>query len=414
MHLRRKVYVAAGAYTVSMGTGRKEFHPKKPRPALEDYIKEAGQKVIAQIPDANVIDECVIGNFMAARFNRQGNLAALMPTIDPALENKPSTRCEGACGSGGLAVMTGIKTILAELSDVVLVMGTEVQNSVKAIYGADILAGAGHYASQRKAGHAYFFPNQFSIRTGAAFEKFGQEKVRAAMTQWFVNAIEAARRCPDAQEYHNRVEDLHALGNTPPNPRGFVDNLNVFDCSKVSDGAAACLVLSEEGLKKAGIAKKDAIEIKGLGCSVADLTKPPKDPTQVTTSADAAQKAYKMAGITVKDLGFAEVHDCFSTTGILMTEATGIVGHGEGYDFVTAGNTKLGGSFPMNLSGGLIGYGHYTGGTGVRQTIDNWRQLTGKAGDFQVDVPSDRPHGLVISMGGDDRTVVSLVTGRAQ
>lgn len=414
MQLRRRVYVAAGAYTVSMGTGRKEFHPKKPRPGLEHYIQEAGQKVIAQISDANVIDECVVGNFMAARFNRQGNLAALMPTIDPALENKPSTRTEGACGSGGLAVMTGIKSILAEMADVVLVMGIEVQNTMKAIYGADVLAGAGHYASQRKAGHAYFFPNQFSIRTGHAFEKFGREKVRAAMTQWFVNAVESARRCPEAQEYHNQVEDLHALGNTPPNPKGFVDNLNVFDCSKVSDGAAACLVLSEEGLKKAGIAKKDAIEVKGLGCSVANLTEPPKDYTKVSTSASAVEKAYKMAGVTAKDLGFAEVHDCFSTTGILMTEATGIVGYGEGYDFITEGHTKLEGSFPMNLSGGLIGYGHYTGGTGVRQTVDNWRQLTGKADDFQVKIQSDRPYGLVISMGGDDRTVVSLVTAAAE
>ncbi len=409
MQLKRKVYVAAGTYTVSLGTGRKEFHPKKPRPGLEHYIQEAGKAVIEQMKDPNAIDECVIGNFMAARFNRQGNLAALMPTIHPSLEGKPSVRTEGACGSGGLAFLNGVKTVLAEMADVVLVVGTEVQNTMKAIYGADVLAGAGHYASQRKAGHAYFFPAQFSDRAGACFEKFGHEKVRGAMTQWFVNAIEAARRCPEAQEYHNRVEDLHALGNTPPNPRGFVDNLNVFDCSKVSDGAAALLVLSEEGLQKAGIDKKDAAEVVGVGCSVANLTAAPVDPTRVTTSATAAQKAYDMGGITAKDLAFAEVHDCFSITGILMAEATGICAHGEGYDFITAGQTKPGGALPMNLSGGLIGYGHYTGGTGVRQTVDTWKQLTGRAADFQVEVPSERPYGLMISMGGNDRTVVAGV-----
>ncbi|MBU1699018.1 MAG: 3-ketoacyl-CoA thiolase [Candidatus Eisenbacteria bacterium] len=413
MPLSRKVYGAAGAYTISLGSGRKEFNPKKARPGLEHYIKEAGQAAIAQISDPAIIDECVIGNFMAARFNRQGNLAALMPTIHPSLEYKPSTRTEGACGSGGLAVMTGLKSIAAGLADVVLVLGTEVQNTVKAIYGADILAGAGHYASQRKEGHAYFFPSMFSDRAGAAFEKFGEEKVRRAMTQWFVNAVEGARRCPEAQEHHNTVEDLHALGNTKPNPRAFVDNLNVFDCSKVSDGAAAILLFSDEGLRKAGIAKKDAMEITGLGCSVADLTKPPVDPTKATTSETAVQKAYKMAGITAKDLGFAEVHDCFTITGVLMAEATGFVGYGEGYDFISEGHTKLGGRFPLNLSGGLVGYGHYTGGTGVRQTVDNWKQLTGRAGDFQVKNLEGK-HGLVISMGGNDRTVVSLVTRRAQ
>jgi acetyl-CoA C-acetyltransferase/acetyl-CoA acyltransferase len=67
----------------------------------------------------------------------------------------------------------------------------------------------------------------------------------------------------------------------------------------------------------------------------------------------------------------------------------------------------------MNLSGGLIGYGHYTGGTGVRQTVDNWKQLTGRAGDFQVEIPEEKPYGLVISMGGNDKTVVSLVLTHA-
>jgi len=413
MTLRKKVYVAAGSYTVSLGTGRKEFNPRKPRPGLEHYIQEAGRGVIAQIPDAGVIDECVIGNFMAARFNRQGNLAALMPTIDPKLEYKPSTRVEGACGSGGLAVLTGMKSVLAELADVVLVLGTEVQNTVKAIYGADILAGAGHYASQRKAGHAFFFPAFFSDRAGAAFQKYGQEKVRAAMTQWFVNAIEAARRCPQAQEYHNTVADLHALGNTRPDPRGFVDNLNVFDCSKVSDGAAALLVCSEEGLRKAGIEKRDAAQIVGWGTSVADITALPEDPTALATSRSAAEKAFAMAGIKASDLAFAEVHDCFSITGVLMAEATGIVRQGAGYEFVAKGETRPGGKLPMNLSGGLIGHGHYTGGTGVRQTIDNWKLLTGKAGDFQIPIPEKRPYGLVISMGGNDKTVSAFVVTRA-
>jgi acetyl-CoA acetyltransferase len=309
-------------------------------------------------------------------------------------------------------VMTGMKSVLADLADVVLVLGVEVQNTVKAIYGADILAGAGHYASQRKNGHAYFFPAFFADRAGAAFAKFGQPAVRAAMTQWFVNAIEAARRCPQAQEHHNAEADLHALGNTPPNPGAFVEHLNFFDCSKVSDGAAALLVLSEEGLKKVGIDRRDAAEITGWGTSVADITQLPEDPTTLATSRSAVGKAYAMAGIGARDLGLAEVHDCFSITGVLMAEATGICAHGEGYAFVTGGETKPAGALPMNLSGGLIGYGHYTGGTGIRQTIDNWKQLTGRAGDFQLKLQDARSHGLVISMGGNDKTVSAFVLKR--
>jgi len=413
MKLRKKVYVGAGSYTISLGTGRKEFDPRKPRPGLEHYIQQAGRGVLAQIPDPGMVDECVISNFMAARFNRQGNLAALMPTIDPALEYKPSTRVEGACGSGGLAVMTGMKSVLADLADIVLVLGVEVQNTVKAIYGADILAGAGHYASQRKNGHAYFFPAFFADRAGAAAAKYGAQKTRAAMTQWFVNAIEAARRCPDAQEYHNTVADLHALGNTPPSPGSFVDHINYYDCSKVSDGAAALLVMSEEGLKKTGIARQDVAQIAGWGTSVANLTELPEDPTRLSTSCSAIGKAYAMAGVGARDLAFAEVHDCFSITGVLMAEATGICGHGEGFDFISSGGTRPDGVLPMNLSGGLIGYGHYTGGTGIRQTADNWKQLTGKANGFQLAIPEKRPYGLVVSMGGNDKTVSAFVLTRA-
>ncbi|MFH1144812.1 MAG: 3-ketoacyl-CoA thiolase, partial [Candidatus Eisenbacteria bacterium] len=185
-----------------------------------------------------------------------------------------------------------------------------------------------------------------------------------------------------------------------------------FDCSKVSDGAAGVLVMSEEGLKKAGIDRNDAAEIVGWGTSVANLTELPADPTTLATSRAAVEKAYAMAGVKAGDLAFAEVHDCFSITGILMAEATGICKHGEGYEFITSGATRPDGVLPMNLSGGLIGYGHYTGGTGVRQTVDNWRHLTERAGDFQVAVGGQRPYGLVISMGGNDKTVSAFVLKR--
>ena len=177
---RRKVYMAAGYNTVSLGTGRKEFNPKKARPGLEEYIQEAGRGVLAQVGGGKNVDEGVISNFMAARFNRQGNLAALIPSVDPDLRWKPCTRVEGACGSGGLGLTTAVKSVLAETAEVVLTIGVEVQNTVKAVYGADILAGAGWYRGERKAGHAYFFPSLFSDRAGAYFAKFGRDKTRRA------------------------------------------------------------------------------------------------------------------------------------------------------------------------------------------------------------------------------------------
>lgn len=143
--------MTAGYNTISLGTGRKEFNPKKPRPGIEYYLKEAGQGVLTQIKGgADSVDESILGNFMAARFNKQANLPGFFPMIDKKLEYKPATSVEGACGSGGLSLQGGIRSVLAETADVVLSMGVEVQNTVKAIYGADILAGAGWYQERKK------------------------------------------------------------------------------------------------------------------------------------------------------------------------------------------------------------------------------------------------------------------------
>jgi acetyl-CoA C-acetyltransferase/acetyl-CoA acyltransferase len=411
--IRRKIYMVAGYNTISMGTGRKEFNPKKERPGIEEYLKEAGQGVLKQIGGAANVDECVVGNFIGARFNRQANMAGFFPFIDEGLKYKPAIRVEGACGTGALALVSGIKSVLAETADVVLVLGVEVQNTVKAIYGADILAAAG-WAKERKDGHAYFFPGKFSDRAGVYYEKFGKEKTRKAMAKWFVNAMENARLCSTAQEYHNTHKDLEALGMMAPNPKGFVDNLNVFDCSKVSDGASGIAIVSEEGLKRCGISLKDAIEVKGIGQTENDITKPPADPTVLDTTAAAVKIALQSAGITKDQVGTVECHDCFTIAGILATEAIGFAEHGKGTDFVLEGNTSRTGMVPFNTTGGLIGWGHPTGATGVHQAVTIWEQLTGKAGDAQITLKQERPYGLTINMGGDDKTLVSIVFKKAE
>ncbi len=406
--LRKRVFATAGFNTISLGTGRKEFHPKKPRPGLEHYIQEAGRGALAQIQDPQVIDEGVIGNFMAARFNRQGNLSGFIPTIHPSLEYKPCTRVEGACGSGGLALTTSVKAILSDMADVVLAIGVEVQNTVKAIYGADILAGAGHYVGERKDGHAYFFPAKFSDRAGACYEKLGYDRVRRGMARWYERAILNARKCPEAQEYHNSADDPFTLGMTPPNPKVFVENLNVYDCSKVSDGASALIFCSEEGLRKLGRSKEEAVEIVGYGQSQANVTESPLDLMRLTTTKNAVESAYTMAGISKDDLGTLEVHDCFTIGGLLAMEATGFADYGTAADFVYDGGTAPDGVIPTNTSGGLVGHGHYTGGTGVRQAVTVWQQLTGNADGYQVAIDARKPYGMLISMGGNDRTVVAM------
>jgi len=410
--LRKKVYLTAGYNTISLGTGRKEFNPKKTRPGIEHYIKEAGQATLQQIGGAKNVDEGVIGNFMAPRFNKQGHLAGFIPYIDEGLQYKPCTRTEGACASGSLALMSGMRSVLAETADVVLALGFEVQNTMKAIYGADVLAGAGWFGN-RKKGHAFFFPGQFSDRAKAYYEKYGMDYARAGMKQWFINAIENARLCPTAQEYENKVEDLGALyDKMKPNGKSFVDSLNVLDCSKVSDGASAIAMMSEDGLKRAGIPKDQAVQIVGYGQVERNITNDPPDLTELTAIKKSIKMALDMAGITKDDLGTAEVHDCFSIAGILSTEALGFAEPGKGAQFVADHNTARDGIFPINTTGGLIGWGHPTGGTGVHQAVTIWEQLTGKAGEAQIDIKPEKPYGMTINMGGDDVTAIVIIYKR--
>ncbi|OGR02356.1 MAG: 3-ketoacyl-CoA thiolase [Deltaproteobacteria bacterium RIFOXYA12_FULL_61_11] len=411
--LRKNVYIAAGYNTVSFGSGRKEFNPKKPMRTFEEYVVEAGRSTLTALPDPSLVDEAVVGNFMAGRFLRQGNLPGFVGMLHEGLRHKPATRVEGACCSGGLALATAMKTVLSDLSDISLCLGFEIQNTVKAVYGADYLAAAGYYRGERKAGHAYFFPSKFSDRAGAYFQRYGGETARKGMARWYAQMVENARLCPKAQEHHNTLEDPEAAAMAAPNPKSFVEHLNYFDCSKVSDGASSLLFLSEEGVQKAGLHRDRCARLIGFGQAARDITRPPEDLTVLDTTAAAVQRALEMAGLSLEDLGFVEVHDCFTISAMLALEAIGLTPPGTAPQYVLDGHTRRDGKVPANATGGLIGYGHYTGGTGVRQAVDLLDQLTGNAGPCQLSLDPARPYGLMISMGGNDVTVVAMIFTRA-
>ena len=160
----------------------------------------------------------------------------------------------------------------------------------------------------------------------------------------------------------------------------------------------------EEVVEKYGLS--DVAEIVGRGHSVASLYAD-GDLTKLTTSADAVSKAYNEAGITAGDIDVAEVHDCFAVTECMMYEAAGFAQSGEGAKLAVSGETGINGKIPVNTGGGLIGFGHPVGATGVKQAVEIFRQMKGECGDYQI--PNTPKYGLTINMGGDDKTVVSMV-----
>jgi acetyl-CoA C-acetyltransferase len=407
--LRKKIYAAAGYNTMYMGPGRKEFDPSKPMRPFEEYLQETAKGTCEQLKNV-AIDEGIIGSFMSGRFIKQANLPGFLPFMVPELRGKPCTAIEGACGTGGRAIAAAARSVLSDLADVVFVAGFEMQNGIKSVYGADVLAGASYYAKERKSGEAFFFPGIFAKRAGAYFEEYGENVARPGMAAWYRQSIENARKNPKAQEYQNSAKDLMALGMTKPDPEKFIPYLNLYDCSKITDGASSLIIATEEGLKKCGIDKSEAIEIIGIGEAEEDITKEPDDLTVLSTNAIAANKALQQTGLSKEELGILELHDCFTITALLALESLGFAEKGRAAFYILEGNTSPKGVHPVNLSGGLGGFGHPTGATGVRQLVDLLHQFTGKAAN-----PAEikKPFGMMVSMGGNDKTVTAIIVKKS-
>jgi acetyl-CoA C-acetyltransferase len=163
-----------------------------------------------------------------------------------------------------------------------------------------------------------------------------------------------------------------------------------------------------------GVDLKDAVEIVSFGQTVDDITKNPENPLEMTAYKVAAEEALRDAGLTIDDIGTIETHDCFTVAGILGVEALGLAKMGEGAKFVAEGHTARDGKVPMNTTGGLIGWGHPTGATGVHMAVTIWQQLTGEAGDAQIVIDAKRPYGMSINMGGDDKSLTAIIYKKAE
>jgi acetyl-CoA C-acetyltransferase/acetyl-CoA acyltransferase len=402
--VKKPVYISGGFSTVFMGKGRSEFNPENMR-TFESYLQETAAGTRALMGTC-AVDEGIISSFMPGRFINQGHIAGFLPFMMPQLAGKPCTGVEAACCSGGRALAMGVRSVLSEMADTVFIAGFEIQNSMKAIDGADVLAGASYYKEERKKGHPFFFPGVFSDRAGAYYDLYGYDAAREGMALWYEQMILNARKNPKAQEYENSTPDLFAKGMTKPDPAKFLPHLNTTDCSKISDGAASVLILSEAGLEKCGINKKDAVKLVAMGEAEADITQLPSDLTRLTTMEKAVAKALANAGLTIDDIAILEIHDCFTITALLALEAIGIAKPGKAHEAIKAGICAPAGSIPTNLSGGLGGFGHPTGATGVRQMVDLQQQLLGIAPN-QAKLKS--PYAMMVNMGGNDKTVTALI-----
>lgn len=367
-----------GAYQTQFG----ELWNKR----LTDLIGEAGEAAMA---DARVsrkeVDLVVVGNMLAGNIEGQNHLGALAGQI-LGMANTPAIRVEAACASGGVAVHQAVMAIRAGMAKTVLVVGAEKMTDASTDQIATSLMGAASEA-ERQAGLT--FVGLYGLMARVYFDRYGMSKNDLAYVA--VKNHKHASLNPKAQYPYTVDLETVLKSSCVASP------LHLFDCSPITDGAAA-VVLQSEKKKNGGI----AITASQISTDSVSLTER-KSLVELAATKVAADKAYKEAGVTAETIDVAEVHDCFSIAEIMAVEDLGFCKKGEGFKKIKKGDFDLGGRLPVNLSGGLKACGHPVGATGVKQIVELVMQLEGKAEKRQA---KNIKVGLAHNVGGSGATAV--------
>jgi acetyl-CoA C-acetyltransferase len=381
---------------------------------VQAYLEMLGSIDKGCSPDS--IEAVYIGNYSSDLFEGQGHTAPIM-TDWVGLSPLPSTRVENACASGGTALRQAILAVASGLYDVVLVGGIEKMTNLPTERVTDSLATAGDILYEIPAG--FTFPGFYAAMATAYMAKYGAKQ--DAFFAVTAKNHENGALNPKAQ-FGARLADIMASKKAAAQKKGkpipdwadetaFLQDersnpmiawpMRLFDCSPISDGAAALLIVAEE---RAGEFSAKPLHIIGSGQSSDAALHSRQDFASIPSAQRASAEAYAIAGVKPADIRVAEVHDCFTIAEIMATEDLGFFPRGEGFKAAMRGETARNGSRPINSSGGLKSKGHPVGASGVGQVVEIWKQLRGEAGDRQV--PGSPGLGLTHNVGGTGQTTV--------
>ncbi|MEP7030375.1 MAG: acetyl-CoA acetyltransferase [Pseudolabrys sp.] len=349
-------------------------------------VRVAGEALADAGISAKDVDEIVLGHFNAG-FSAQDFTASLVLQASPELRFKRAVRVENACATGSAAVHLGLKSIAARSARIVLAVGVEQMTTTPAAEIGRNLLKASYVREEADIDGG--FAGIFGKIAGMYFQKYGDQSDALAMIA--------------AKNHKNGVGNPYAqmrkdLGfdfcRTESEKNPFVAGpLKRTDCSLVSDGAAAVVLADVETALKLNkaVAFRAAEHVQDF------LPMSKRDILKFEGCAEAWQRALAKSGLKLGDLSFVETHDCFTVAELIEYEAMGLTPEGQGARAILEGWTQKDGKLPVNPSGGLKAKGHPIGATGVSMHAMTAMQLTGTAGDLQV---NDARLGGIFNMGG--------------
>lgn len=412
-----------------LGGARTDFkrNLQKEGRRLQDAIVEVTQAALARTRvDPSTVQAGIVGNFAGGLFTRQLHLGALLLAADARLNGIPTMHVEAACASGSLAVLTAAQWIQSGLYDCVLAVGAEQQKTMAPADGSDVLGAAADYHREKPEYGEFMFPKLFG-RIAELYMQRYPDLTEHDLARVAVKNYSHAKLNPLAQMRDSNLDFKTASTETQKNWRIAASPLKLYDCSQITDGAAAVVLCSERYLRESGHSAKalPPIRLLGWGHTTDHLALEDKDVPDFPQARRAVAGAFRMAGIAdpTRELDGVEVHDCFSISEVVAYEVIGLAKPGRGAELLRSGATMLPRvrkqlltseapaqpfSIPVNAGGGLMADGHPVGATGVRQVLDAYEQLAGEAGPRQIE---GARRFLTYNVGGSMTTTVAMVWG---
>ena len=321
--------------------------------------------------DPATIQGLYVGNCFGLS-EQQGHLGPLIAT-SLGIPKVPAMTIESACASGSVTFREAYMSVAGGFSDLVLAVGVEKVSHLDIFSATSYFAMGSDYAYEGRSGIT--FPGLYALMATAYLQK--HERTQEDLAHIAVKNHQNASLNPKAHiQKPVTVEEVMAS-------RMIAYPLKLYDCCPFSDGAAAAVLVSKARFRELGA---EGIRVLGSGRSgmTAALHDRP-DLTRMESARWAGEEAYRQAGLTPKDVDFAEVHDCFTIAEAIALEELQLAKPGEGAVLAREERTTLGGELPVNPSGGLKAKGHPVGATGLGQIVEVFEQLLGRSGPRQVD-----------------------------
>jgi acetyl-CoA C-acetyltransferase len=316
------------------------------------------------------------------------------------LDYKPVSRLENFCATGSEAFRNACYAVASGAYDMVAAVGVEKLKDS----GFSGLTGAAPPDDGTSA--ALTAPAMFSLLAPAYANKYGVDKdeMKDVLTRIAWKNHKNGALNPRAQFKKEVAKDV--ICNSPL----VAGPLGIFDCSGVSDGSAAAIIVRAEDAHRYTDKPLYVKALSFVAGPAAGPIDPDYDYTTFIEVVRSAEDAYRQAGLTDprSELAMAEVHDCFTPTELVLMEDLGFAERGMAWKEVLAGTFDLDGELPVNPDGGLKSFGHPIGASGLRMLFECWLQLRGEAGARQIN--NGKKLGLTHNLGGAPGECVSFVS----